>query len=279
MTAPQVPTLPLRSGGHLPQIGLGTWPMTGAECTDAVLSALEVGYRLFDTAENYENEDAVGAAVNQSSVPRQDIFLTTKFNAKWHGKDLVRQALEEALERLGLDYVDLLLIHWPNPGQDRYVDAFEGMVALQEEGLARALGTSNFLPAHLDRLAAAGFVPELNQIELDPTRPRTDVVDYHRDHDILTQAWSPLGLDHREELTSAPAIAEAAQALGRTPEQIVLRWEVQQAMSAVPKSANPDRQRTNLSVFDFELSPAQMEAISALQNPDAEILHPERFGH
>lgn len=279
MTVNLAPTLGLRSGGKLPLIGLGTWPMTGAECTNAVLSGLEQGYRLFDTAENYENEDAVGAGIAQGGVARDEVFVTTKFNAKWHGRELVREALEAALQRLQLDYVDLLLIHWPNPKQDRYVEAYEGMVAVQEAGLARAIGTSNFLPQHLDRLAEAGFVPELNQVELDPTRPRTDVVAYHRAHEIVTQAWSPLGRDHRDELTATAPVRAAAEAHGRTPAQVVLRWETQQGIAATPKSGNPERQRENISIFDFELTDAEVEAIAGLAEDSPNILDPLRFGH
>lgn len=273
------PTVPLRSGARMPLLGLGTWPMTGAECTDAVVRALESGYRLVDTAENYENEDAVGAGVRQASVPREEVFVTTKFNRRWHGRDLVRQSLEAALERMGLDYVDLLLVHWPNPDQGRYVEAFEGMLAAQQAGLTRAVGTSNYTPEYLDALFAAGYVPEVNQIELDPTRPRRDLLAIHREKGIVTEAWSPLGRDHRDALMTAPAVADAARASGRTPAQVVLRWEVQQDIVAVPKSADPQRQVENLSVFDFELSAEQMAAISALEDPAADIVDPNRFGH
>ncbi|QGF22758.1 aldo/keto reductase [Raineyella fluvialis] len=280
MTVPQLaPTVPLRSGGAIPLIGLGTWPMTGAECTEAVATAIEAGYRLVDTAENYDNEDAVGAGVRQASVPRDEVFVTTKFNKKWHGRDLVRPALEAALERMGLDYVDLLLIHWPNPDQGRYLEAFEGMLAVQEAGLARAIGTSNFTEQFLTDLFAHDYTPDVNQIELDPTRPRRELVVLGREHGIVTEAWSPLGRDHRDALVSAPAVADAARELGRTPAQIVLRWEVQQDIVAVPKSGDPRRQLENLSVFDFSLTDEQMAAIAALEDPAADLLDPLRFGH
>ena len=280
MTSNQIaPTVPLLSGGRMPLIGLGTWPMTGPECTDAVATAINAGYRLVDTAENYENEDAVGAGVRQSSVPRAEVFVTTKFNKKWHGRDLVRESLEAALERMGLDYVDLLLVHWPNPEHGRYVEAFEGLLAVQQAGLTKAVGTSNYTAEFLEALFAAGHVPEVNQLELDPTRPRRDLQAIHREKGIVTEAWSPLGRDHREELMAAPAVADAARELGRTPAQVVLRWEVQQDIVAVPKSADPQRQLENLSVFDFELSQAQMAAIDALEDPDADIVSPRRFGH
>lgn len=280
MPAPQLaPTVPLRSGGAIPLLGLGTWPMTGAACTEAVVTALETGYRLLDTAENYENEAAVGAGVRQASIPREEVFVTTKFNRKWHGRDLVRPALEAALERMGLDYVDLLLIHWPNPDQGRYLEAFEGMLAVQQAGLTRAIGTSNFTEPFLTDLFAHGYVPEVNQIELDPTRPRRDLVAIHREHGIVTGAWSPLGRDHRDELMASAAVLDAARTLGRTTAQVVLRWEVQQDFVAVPKSADPRRQLENLSLFDFTLPAEQMAAIGALEDPQADLLDPLRFWH
>ncbi len=278
-SVPLAPTVPLRSGGAMPLLGLGTWPMTGAECTEAVATALDAGYRLVDTAENYRNEDAVGAGVRQASVPREQVFVTTKFNKKWHGRDLVRESLEAALERMGLDYVDLLLIHWPNPDQGRHVEAFEGLLAVQQAGLARAIGTSNFTEPFLTDLFGRGYQPEVNQIELDPTRPRRDLVAIHREHGIVTEAWSPLGRYHRDELMASPAVADAARAVGRTPSQVVLRWQVQQGFVAVPKSADPGRQVENLSVFGFSLSDEQMAAIDALADPRADIVDPYVFGH
>lgn len=278
-SVPLAPTVPLRSGGAMPLLGLGTWPMTGAECTEAVATALDAGYRLVDTAENYRNEDAVGAGLRQTSVPREQVFVTTKFNKKWHGRELVRESLEAALERMGLDYVDLLLIHWPNPDQGRHVEAFEGLLAVQQAGLARAIGTSNFTEPFLTDLFGRGYLPEVNQIELDPTRPRRDQVAVHREHGIVTEAWSPLGRYHRDELMASPAVADAARAVGRTPSQVVLRWQVQQGFVAVPKSADPGRQVENLSVFGFSLSEEQMAAIDALADPQADIVDPYVFGH
>lgn len=273
------PTVPLRSGGAMPLIGLGTWPMLGEECTAAVATAIDAGYRLLDTAENYENEAAVGAGVAQSSVSREEVFVTTKFNQEWHGRELVGEFLEGSLERMGLDYVDLLLVHWPNPGHGRYLEAYEGLLAVQEAGLAKAIGTSNFTEPFLAELFERGYVPEVNQIELDPTRPRAELQAIHREHGIVTEAWSPLGRDHRQQLMAAPAIAAAARELGRTPSQVVLRWEVQRDIVAVPKSADPRRQVENLSVFDFALSADQMAAIDALADPQADIVSPFAFGH
>ncbi|MEA5154166.1 aldo/keto reductase [Raineyella sp.] len=278
-SVPLAPTTPLRSGGAIPLLGLGTWPMTGPACTEAVAIAIEAGYRLVDTAENYENEDAVGAGVRRAAVPREEVFVTTKFNKKWHGRELVRASLEAALERMGLDYVDLLLIHWPNPDQGKHVEAYEGLLAVQQAGLARAIGTSNFTEPFLTDLFGHGYVPEVNQIELDPTRPRRDLVAIHREHGIVTEAWSPLGRDHRDDLMASPAVVEAARAVGRTPSQVVLRWQVQQGFVAVPKSADPGRQVENLSVFDFSLSDEQMAAINALEDPQADIVDPYAFGH
>lgn len=273
-----VATFRLRSGLTIPRVGLGTWPLTGDEGLRAVASALEVGYRLLDTAENYRNEDVVGRAVRESGIPRSEIVVTTKFNKEWHSVEGVREIVSRSLELMGLEHVDILLIHWPNPGQDRYVEAFEGMLAVQEEGLTTAIGTSNFLPTHLDVLAAAGYVPEINQIQLDPLRPRRDVVAYMRENGIVGECWSPLGRASGE-LLGRPELATIAEAHGVTPAQVVLRWQIQQGLVTIPKSASPERQAENLDVFSFELSEEEMAAIRTLEDPDAEISDPEAFGH
>ena len=171
------PTLTLANGVEMPQLGLGTWPMNDAEAAVTVAAALDMGYRLIDTAENYENERGVGEGIRQSGVARADLFVTTKFNRKWHSVDGARAACEASLERLGLDYIDLLLVHWPNPDQGRYVEAYQGLVRLLEAGLVKSIGTSNFKPAHLQKLFDLGLVPHLNQIQLDPYHLRDDLVD------------------------------------------------------------------------------------------------------
>ena len=219
------PTVTLANGVEMPQLGLGTWPMTDDEAAKAVATAIETGYRLIDTAENYKNETGVGQGIRDAGVARDEVFLTTKMNKQWHSVDGARRACEASLERLGLDYIDLFLIHWPNPDQGTYVEAFDGLTSLLDAGLVRAIGTSNFLPHHLNDLFAAGFVPHVNQIQLDPYHLRPDVTAIHAAKGIVTESWSPIG--RAGEMLADPAITRIAEAHGKTPAQIVLRWQVQ----------------------------------------------------
>ncbi len=277
MTLPPAPTVPLANGVKMPQLGLGTWPMNDAEATPVVVSALAMGYRLIDTAENYANERGVGAGIRQSGIPREQIFVTTKFNRQWHSIDGARAACEASLERLGLDYLDLLLVHWPNPDQNRYVEAFQGLVRLQEAGLVRAIGTSNFKPAHLQRLFDVGLVPQLNQIQLDPYHHRDDLIAIHRTKGIVTGAWRPLG--NGNAMLADPAIAAVAARHNRTPAQVILRWLVQQGFVVTPKSADPLRLAHNLDIFGFALSADEMAAVGALDRPDPDMFDADSFGH
>ncbi|HPY41384.1 MAG TPA: aldo/keto reductase, partial [Thiolinea sp.] len=185
-TASTAPTLTLANGVKIPQIGLGTWPMDNKEAATTVAAALNLGYRLIDTAENYGNEQGVGEGIRNAQVPREDLFITSKFNKQWHSVDGVHQACEQSLKRLGLDYLDLFLVHWPNPAQNRYTEAFQGLVKLLESGLVRAIGTSNFKAEHLQKLFNLGLVPQVNQIQLDPYRARTDLVAIHEAKGIIT---------------------------------------------------------------------------------------------
>ena len=274
-----IPTLRLRHGAEIPQLGLGTSPMGDDEAERVVADAVAAGYRLIDTAEAYGNEVGVGAGLRASGVPREELFVTTKFNKRWHGKDLAAQAYEGSVDRLGLDYLDLLLIHWPNPGQDRYVQAWDGLVALLESGRVRAIGTSNFTPAHLDRIVTeTGVVPDLNQIELNPLVSRPEPRAYHAASGIVTESWSPLG-GNGAEVLAEPAVARIAAETGRTPAQVVLRWHVQLGLVAVPKSADPDRLRQNLDVFGFELTEEQVAALSALDRGESAAVDADSFGH
>ncbi len=271
------PTVGLSNGVEMPQLGLGTWPMNDAEAARVIPRALETGYRLLDTAENYGNETGVGEGIRASGIPREEIFLTTKFNRKWHSIEGARQACEASLARLGLDYIDLLLVHWPNPDQDRYVEAFQGLVRLQEAGLVRAIGTSNFKPAHLQRLFDQGLVPQVNQIQLDPYHRRPDLEKLHRERGILTETWSPIGRGN--QMLRDPAIVAIAERLSRTPAQVILRWHVQQGFVPTPKSSDPTRLAENLQVFDFTLSTADMAVLGGLDRPDPEMFDADRFGH
>jgi 2,5-diketo-D-gluconate reductase A len=274
---PLAPTRRLRGGTLIPQLGLGTWPMDDAQAAQAVAGAIERGYRLIDTAENYRNERGVGEGVRASGVTREEIFVTTKFNREWHSVEGARVACEASLERLGLDYLDLLLIHWPNPDQNRYVQAFEGLVRLREAGVVRAIGVSNFKVPHLQRLIDAGFVPEVNQIQLDPRHGRGDLLAFHQLHDIATEGWSPLGQGN--DLLGDPVLGRIAAAHGRSPAQVALRWQVQLGCIPTPKSAEPARQSANLDVFSFALEEAEMAAITALDRGGQDLVDADVFGH
>lgn len=272
-----VPALKLRSGGTLPQLGLGTWPMDDAQAAAAVALAIGQGYRLIDTAENYRNEQGVGEGIRAAGVSREALFITSKFNREWHSIAGARQACINSLERLGLDYLDLLLIHWPNPQQGRYVEAFAGLQQLQQEGLVRAIGTSNFKPDHLQILLQHDMVPEVNQIQLDPYHPRAELIPLHVQHGIITEAWSPLG--RAGELLQDPVVVDIARQHGRTPAQVVLRWSTQSGFVVVPKSADALRLQQNLSIFEFSLSDEDMLQLGVLGRPDPAMLDADSFGH
>ena len=271
------PTVRLRSGADLPLLGLGTWPLNDDEAADTVDLAIRTGYRLIDTAENYRNEKGVGEGIRRSGVPREELFVTTKFNREHHSRDGVRRAFEASTRLLGLDYIDLLLVHWPNPGQGRQVEAVQGIAALLEQGLVRAVGTSNYKPAHLQQAIDAGIVPDVNQIQLDPQRPRIEERAFHNQHGIVTESWSPLG--QGGGLLDEPALVAIAAAHGRTPAQVVLRWHVQQGMVAIPKSSDPQRLAQNLDIFGFELSGEELARLYTLDVGRAEIVDSDDFGH
>jgi 2,5-diketo-D-gluconate reductase A len=273
---PLAPTIDLRNGAAIPQIGFGTWPMDDAEVEKAFSAALEIGYRHVDTAYNYRNERGVGAAIKGSGIAREEIWVTTKFNAEWHDK--VADAWEMAVEKLGVDYIDLFMVHWPNPGRDRYVQAVEGLRQLLDDGRIKAIGVSNFKPEHLDRvIGESGVTPDVNQIELDPTVSRAGPRAYDSEHGIVTESYSPLGAG--SALLGNDVIERIARAAGKTPAQVVLRWHVQLGLVAIPKSSNPERMRQNFEVFDFELGDAEMDALSALDRGESAATDSDSFGH
>lgn len=277
--AQPAPTLPLRRGAEIPVVGVGTSPLVGDECFRQVLAALEVGYRLVDTAENYGNEAAVGEAIRASGIDRSEIFITTKLNRRWHSVHGVREAFEASLQRLGVDYIDLMLVHWPNPDQGRYVDAVRGLQALVDSGDLRALGTSNFKPAHLQRvLEETDITPDVNQIQLSPYSTRRESRRYHEEHGIVTESWSPLGASNAE-LRNDPEVGRIAVAHGKSPSQVVLRWHRQLGLVTIPRSSNPGRLAENLHIFDFELSDEEMGRISALDRGEAGIPDSDAVGH
>jgi 2,5-diketo-D-gluconate reductase A len=272
------PTLPLVNGARIPHLGLGTWPLDDDGAEKAVASAIEIGYRLVDTAENYENERGVGRGLRATGVPREELFVTTKFNRRWHSVDGAREAFERSAERLGVDYIDLLLVHWPNPDQGRYVQAFEGIVALLREGLVRAAGTSNFSPAQLQEVIdATGVIPDVHQIQLTPYVAQVPWREFAAEHGIVVEGYSPIW--RGRDLLDEPVVIEAAKAHGKTPGQVVLRWHVQLGTVPVPKSADPHRQAGNLAVFDFALTDEEMVALSALDRGAELATDPHAFGH
>ncbi|MDH6456124.1 MULTISPECIES: aldo/keto reductase [unclassified Streptomyces] len=255
-----IPTHVLNDGTKIPALGLGTWPMDDAEAERAVATALESGYRLLDTATNYRNETGVGRGVAAGGVPREEVLVTTKLPGRHHGYEETLASFEESRARLGLEYVDLYLIHWPLPRVDKYIDSWKAMIKLREDGLVRSIGVSNFTAAHIERLEKeTGVLPSVNQIELHPLFPQDALRAFHADKGIVTESWSPLG--RGSDLLDDPAVTGVAEAHGVTPGQVILRWHVQLGALPIPKSGDPERQRTNLDVFGFELSEPEMAAI------------------
>ncbi|WP_329258598.1 aldo/keto reductase [Streptomyces pseudovenezuelae] len=255
-----IPTHTLNDGTRIPALGLGTWPMDDTEAERAVATALESGYRLVDTATNYRNETGVGRGVAAAGVPREEVLVTTKLPGRHHGYEEALASFEESRARLGLEYVDLYLIHWPLPRVDRYVDSWNAMIKLREDGLVRSIGVSNFTPAHIERLEKeTGVLPSVNQIELHPLFPQDELRAFHAAKGIVTESWSPLG--RGSDLLDDPVVAGVAEAHGVTPGQVILRWHTQLGALPIPKSGDPERQRANLDVFGFELSGAELAAI------------------
>jgi 2,5-diketo-D-gluconate reductase A len=262
--------LTLNDGTTLPCTGFGTYPLRGEDGIEAMVSALRLGYRHLDSAVNYENEAEVGEALRRSGVPRGEVVVATKIPGRFHAKDLALQSLRDSAQRLGLEQIDLALIHWPNPSRDLYGQAWQALVEAQQEGLVRSIGVSNFTETHLHRIIdETGVTPAVNQVELHPYFPQEQMRQVHRELGILTQAWSPMG--KRNAPFAEPAVADAAAAHGVTPGQVVLRWHVQLGSMPLPKSATPERQRANLDVFGFELSDDQVAAITALGRPDGRL--------
>ena len=270
MASTSIPTHTLNDGTTLPVVGFGTYPLTGADGTAAIVSALECGYRLLDTAVNYGNETEVGEAIRRSGVPRDEIQVASKLPGRHHAYDDAIASLHGSLERLGLDRLDLYLIHWPNPGVGRYPEAWRALVDLRERGLVRSIGVSNFTEQHLDRIIGeTGVTPVVNQIELHPYFPQTPMRDAHELRGIRTESWSPLG--KRQAPFTEPPVAAAAERHGVTPGQVILRWQLQLGAIPIPKSATPSRQRENLDLFGFTLTDEEMAAITSLGRPTGRL--------
>lgn len=273
--APASPTLTMADGRPIPQLGLGVWQVPDDDAEAAVRTALAAGYRLVDTARAYDNEVGVGRGLRGSGLPREELFVTTKVWNSDHGAERTVAACRASLDRLGLDHLDLYLIHWPSPKKDRYVDTWRALVSLQEEGLVRSIGVSNFTQAHIERIVAeTGVAPVVNQVELHPRFPQAGLRAFHAEHGILTQAWSPLA---QGELLAHPTVVGLADKHGVSPAQVVLRWHVQLGNLVIPKSVTPSRIVANIDVFGFALDEADLAAIATLETGERLGPDPDSF--
>ncbi|MCI1649504.1 MAG: aldo/keto reductase [Bifidobacterium tibiigranuli] len=267
LNPPEIPTRTAHDGLELPAIGFGTYKVEGREGVKAIESALEVGYRLIDSAFNYENEGTVGRAIRESEVPREQIIVTSKLPGRHHHYDEARVTIEESVERMGLDYIDLYLIHWPNPSKGLYLEAWKALIDAQQQGIVKHIGVSNFLPGHIDQLTRlTGVTPSVNQVETHPYFQQREQRAYDDAHGIITEAWSPLG--RASQMLKDPAIRAIAEKHSVSPVQAVLRWHVQLGDVAIPKSMNRERQRANIDLTGFELDKQDMADFASLDNPE-----------
>jgi 2,5-diketo-D-gluconate reductase A len=272
------PTILLNNGKSIPQIGFGTSPLNDKEVVPAVVAAIEAGYRHIDTAYRYNNERGVGRGIRDSGIDRGDLFVTTKLDGMFQGDDRAIGGLDESLRRLGMDYVDLLLIHWPLPQQDEYVSTWKTFEKLLAAGKTRSIGLSNFKPAHIDRLLAeAPIRPAVNQIQLNPRITRREQCAYNSKQGIVTEAWSPLGAGN--DLLKIPILATIGAKYDKTPAQVVLRWHIELGIVAIPRSSNPERIAQNIDIFDFVLTSDEVVAISALDTGDEPRVDSDKTGH
>jgi 2,5-diketo-D-gluconate reductase A len=265
------PRIALNDGNRIPQIGLGTWPLNDEQVARAVVQAVEAGYRHIDTAVRYGNEAGVGEGIRACGVAREELFITTKLDGEFQGQDRAADGLAGSLERLGLDFVDLLLIHWPLPQRDEYISTWKTFERLQAEGKVRSIGVSNFKPTHLERLMEeTSVVPAVNQIQVTPSVTRIDTRAFNDHHNIVSVSYSPLGAG--SQLLNAPVLTRIAEKYGKTPGQIVLRWHIQEGLVPIPKSGNPQRMEENIRIFDFALDEQDMSSIATLdEGPDAGV--------
>ena len=260
-----VPNIALPDGTSIPQLGFGVFQVPPEDTAATVVQAFEAGYRHIDTAQMYGNEAGVGEAIRASGLARDDLYVATKLNNSFHRPDDARREIDASLEKLGLDQVDLFLIHWPLPTQydGDFVQTWRALIEAQQAGKTRSIGVSNFQPAHLDRIIEeTGVVPVVNQVEVHPFFSNEDVRAANQRHGVLTEAWSPIA---KGKVMDDDTIGEIASLVGRTPAQVTLRWHVQRGDIVFPKSMNPDRMRQNFEIFDFELEPTHMSAIDELE--------------
>jgi 2,5-diketo-D-gluconate reductase A len=271
----QVPDVPLNDGEAIPQLGFGVYQVPPEDTAEVVLRALQTGYRHIDTAAAYRNEAGVGQGIHAAGLDRADVYVTTKCPNDSHGHDQAKRALKASLGQLDMEHVDLYLIHWPIPSQDLFVETWQAFIELQAEGLTRSIGVSNFQPAHLERIIAeTGVTPVVNQVEFHPLLQQHGLRREHADLGIVTEAWSPLA---QGEVLDDPAITAIADAHGKTPGQVVIRWHLQLGNVVIPKSVTPERIEQNFDVFGFELSEAEMASIEALDAGHRTGPDPETF--
>lgn len=264
-TAPNIPSIKLRDGYSIPQLGFGVWQVSNEEVIPAVEHALEAGYRSIDTAQGYDNEEGVGDAIRNSGIAREQLFVTSKLRTRSMGYDTALRGVQESLDALKLDYLDMFLIHWPTPARGNYVDTWKAFVQAQKNGLVRSIGVSNFLPEHLDKIAQeTGVVPVVNQIEAHPAYQQRDIRSYLDQHDIRLESYSPLGSG---ALLDNETIGGIAKKHGKSPAQAMLRWHIQEGLIVIPKSVTPKRIDENLQVFDFELDAEDLRMIAGLDDP------------
>jgi 2,5-diketo-D-gluconate reductase A len=266
----QVPNITLNDGKTIPQLGFGVWEIPNSSVAKTVVTAIEAGYRSIDTAQGYGNEEGVGQGIVDSGLPREELFITSKLRTKDQGYDATLKSFMGSLDRLGLDYLDLFLIHWPVPKHDRYSDTWKAFVQLQRDGRIRSIGVSNFLQDHLERIIGdSGVVPAVNQIELHPEFQQHDVRAFHSQHNIAIECYSPLG---RGQVLGNDIIGRIAARHGTSPAQVIIRWHVQQGLIAIPKSVRPERIKANIDVFGFALDEDDMAAIATLDKSDGKMV-------
>ncbi len=275
-SSPSIPTVVLNNGVAIPQLGFGVFQVPPDQVIEPVETAIAAGYRLIDTAAAYRNEEGVGKAIANSGVPRDELFITTKLWNADQGYDSALRAFDASMGKLGIETLDLYLIHWPLPKRDLYVQSWKALEKLYADGRTRAIGVSNFTARHLNRLREeTGIIPAVNQVELHPRWPQAGLREYHAEHQIATQAWSPIG--QGRGLLDDPTIASLAKTKGKSPAQVVLRWHLQHGVIAIPKSVTPSRIRENLEVFDFELTDDEMAILSGLSSGGRIGPDPETF--
>lgn len=266
----QIPELTLNDGYQMPAIGLGTYQVRGGQGVNQILAAIRDGYRSLDTATNYDNEGAVGEAIRRSGLPRSAFFVTSKLPGKYHRYEDATMAIQESLYRMGLDYFDLFLIHWPLPKRDHYVEAWQAMIDARTRGLIQSIGVSNFEPEHLDRLKReTGVVPAVNQIEVHPYWVQEKMRQEDLKRGIVTEAWSPLG--RGSAALQEPVIKDLAAKYQKNVGQIILRWHTQRGIVPIPKASRLQHQRSNIEIFDFSLTQDELEAVNALNRPDGRV--------